>query len=133
MTPSAALVAGWVSWVAALTGLPPAMPSAVTVGQPPHERIHPAGHGGLQALTTADGHVYLHPGWREGDTLDDCLLAHELVHVAQFAAGRRPACVPEMERLAYAVQEICLARRGTDFWAATGWRPRELAKLMECG
>ena len=134
--PTAAFLVAMATWVAQLTGLPPALPQVVIATAAPDGSrsiaLAAPGAPGVNSLTLSDGTIYLPPSWVQGSPDADCLVAHEIVHVLQFRAGRRYRCVAERERLAYAVEEICMAQRGVDFWAATGWTPMVLARQMEC-
>lgn len=76
------------------------------------------------------GVVHLDPHWRQDKLMDQSILLHELVHIAQFSAGVQFQCLAERERLAYAVQAVFLAQHGVDFWK--DHPPTWLAKLEEC-
>jgi hypothetical protein len=54
----------------------------------------------------------LNARWDAASVEDQCILAHELVHVGQFASRLKFRSVDEMEPLAYAVQHVCLLLRG---------------------
>jgi hypothetical protein len=131
--PLPTFVAAMLLWVSQLTGLPMAEPPPIFVVTAAEGiRLHSSAEGGTIAVTTERA-VYLHPSISQtGDPESDSMLVHELVHWLQIQADKQYHCDAEAERLAYAVQEVYLAFRGVDFWKVMRWRPRELAKLMEC-
>jgi hypothetical protein len=138
--PTAALLAATLAWVAAVTGLPPAPAPRIVItergpdGTPLAHRL-PAGTrypDRARGAAAGPGIVYLPLGWTEGDPIDDCILAHEIVHIFQYASGRRYHCTEAMEPLAYAVENYCLAQRGVDYWRAKGMTPLRQARLTEC-
>lgn len=120
--PTAAFLTAGMLWISQLTGLPiTKVPEVVltNVGPTGDQIVHRAApipgvrHRGGEA---APGKIYLPADWTPGDAIDDCTALHELVHVMQYATGRRYRCIDEMEPLAYTVQMLCLSNRGLDYW-----------------
>ena len=131
--PTAAFLAATMAWVAQVTGLPPAPTPRVTLARSSVDGTpleHSAADDGRfhAAAETVPGHVYLNLGWHQNDPIDDCILAHELVHVLQFNAGQK-ACV---EPLAWFTEAYCLEQRGIDFYRAKGLTPRDAVKAWRC-
>lgn len=119
--PSAAFLAGMMAWVSAVTGLP-VPPTPKIIFDIVWSRDYDA-----YALP---GEVHLQRSWDQNNPTDQAYLAHELVHIAQFASHAKFHCDAEGERLAYAVQAIYLAKFGIDFWE--NHPPRWLAGKEEC-
>lgn len=119
--PSAAFLAGMIAWVSSVTGLP----------VPPTPKII------FDTVWTDDADAYALPGeihlkrnWDQNNPVHQAYLAHELVHVSQWAAHVKYHCQNEAERLAYAVQAIYLSKFAVDFWE--DHPPRWLASKEEC-
>lgn len=113
--PAAAVVAFWLSWASAASGLPipPGAPlPSVTLGD--HIGAHPIGlrEAWVGATDVRSGSIVLHPGWRGGNPDDDCLLAHESTHTLQ-ALNRVPReCGESWEPAAYRVTALCYRAMG---------------------
>lgn len=138
--PSAIFVLAMMVWVSQISGLPPAPVPRIVITEtgPDGTRIAhrlPANTPNADRIRGAEaqaGVVYLPPGWTQGDPVDDCLVAHEMTHILQYASGRRYRCTEAMESLAYAVENYCLSLRGVDYWHAKGMTPLRQARLTEC-
>lgn len=137
--PSAAVMAAVMTWVSQTTGLPPApLPRVVlTVEGPDHSTVIErrfSRHDGRRhaAAMTMPGVVYLPPDWDEADVKDTAILAHEFVHVLQFASGKRYPCVGAMEPLAWFVEDYYLAQSGFNFWQTKGTGAFAIAEAASC-
>lgn len=121
--PSAAFLAGMMTWVASITGLPvPPTPKIIF-------DVVWVFHENVQAYEIP-GEIHLKRSWDQNNAANRAQLAHELVHIAQDAAHIRYRCDAERECLAYAVEAIYLAKYNVDFWK--DHPPRWLANLEEC-
>lgn len=109
--PSAAFLAATLAWVSQVTGFTIPTPQIQLIERdclPPRN------------AETSPGVVKLNAEWDARSIEDQCILAHELVHVGQFAARLKFKSVDEMEPLAYAVEHVCRLVRG-DKEEAIGW------------
>jgi hypothetical protein len=113
------LVATFIAWIVAKTGLPAPQPPQVLF-LPPEKLVEraygPNGHRDLdlQALYDhASTTVYLPVNWRSNDLRQSSALLHELVHHVQWANNHMEGqCRGQLERQAYDLQIMWLREQG---------------------
>lgn len=122
MGPSAALVAFWLSFASAVSGMPipyeAALPS-VTVAS--RYQGYPLGGAAARGMTDMEtGQIAVYLGWTATSNFGRCLLAHELTHWLQVVNRRRYVHASDIEPEAYLVTAECfraLGDRDNERWA----------------
>ena len=134
------VMAALISWIAANSGLPVALPPEVVFEAPKHlsnlmyddavpfeNRVRVVG-----VYQPSKHRITLTRGWDAETAKDRSALLHELVHHLQHQTGREYACIGDKEREAYDLQIRWLDEQALDFFQLWDTTPFFIAISTHC-